>query len=62
MQRDKIMGKLFKIGSGGMAEISVQAEDSKNQLQPGVILQLQGYTNPRYVIIKNQGIDSQWSH
>ena len=56
------MGKLFEIGAAGMVEISVQAGDNKNHLQPGTILKLQGYKYPRYVIIKNQGIDSQWPH
>ena len=56
------MGKLFEIGSSGLAEINVKTDDTKNQLQPGTILQLQGYNSPRYVIVKNQGIDSKWKH
>ncbi len=56
------MGKLFEIGSSGMVEISVKTDDIKNQLQPGVILQLQGYNHPRYVVVKNQGIDPKWKH
>ena len=56
------MGNLFEIGSNGMVEISVKTDDIKNQLQPGIILQLNGYTDPRYVIVKNQGIDPKWPH
>ncbi len=56
------MGKLFEIGSGGMVEISVKTDDTKNQLQPGRILELNGYNCPRYVIVKNQGIDSKYAH
>ena len=56
------MGKLFEIGPSGMVEISVKTDDTKNQLQPGRILKLNGYNDPRYVIVKNQGIDSICAH
>lgn len=56
------MGRLFEIGAGGMVEVSVSADDKRSDLQPGIILQLNGYSNPRYVIVKNQGIDPGWKH
>ena len=35
---------------------------SKNALPKGTILQLNGYDNPRYVIVENMGIDEKWGH
>ena len=55
-----VTGRTFTIGSGGMVETSVKAEDSKNNLPIGTVLQLNGYTNPRYVIVENQGIDDNF--
>ncbi len=56
------MGKLFSLGAGGMVDISVSTGDEKNNLQPGRVLQLNGYNCPRYVIVKNQGVDPKWAH
>lgn len=41
--------------SGGMTPIKTS---DKNDLKPGQIVQLEGYTNPRYCIIKNEGINT----
>ncbi len=54
------MGGIFEIGAGGMVEVSVKDNDNRNDLQPGIILQLNGYSDPQYVIVKNQGIDPEW--
>lgn len=57
-----MQGKIFTIGSGGMEEISVPANHEKNMLLPGRILQLNGYANPRYVIVKNMGVNPSYPH
>lgn len=55
------MGNLFSLGAGGMVDISVSTGDEKNHLQPGRVLQLNGYDDPRYVIVKNQGINADFA-
>ena len=52
---------LYKMdfGKGKLTPIETK---SKNALTKGTILQLNGYDNPRYVIVKNMGIDEKWGH
>ena len=59
---DKIesMG-VFKIGAGGMVQIDVPENHKKNNLPIGTILQLEGYSCSRYVIVKNRGISENFA-
>lgn len=43
--------------SGGMKRIDVPENAAKNNLPLGTVLQLNGYSNPKYCIIKNLGIN-----
>ena len=51
------MENLFQISGGGLVPISTEG---KNDLPVGTILQLNGYSNPRYVISKNMGITAKY--
>ncbi len=51
---------LYEIGNG-MKDISVKQGDPRNNLQIGTILHLNGYNCPNYVIVKNLGVDKDWS-
>lgn len=51
---------MYEIGSSGMKKISVGANDRKNNLPIGTVLQLNGYSNPKSVIIKADGIDGRF--
>ena len=45
----------YEIGSRGLKPIGAHANDARNKLEPGAILQLNGYDNPKYCIMKNLG-------
>jgi hypothetical protein len=51
---------IYELGAGGMKRIDVEANNAKNTLKPGRVLQLEGYSNPRYVIIRNEGISERF--
>jgi len=51
---------IYRIGADGLENISVTEDDNKNNLPVGTILQLNGYDNPRYVIIKNLGVHERY--
>jgi hypothetical protein len=51
---------LYEIGANGLKRIDVPENDHKNNLPIGTILQLNGYSNPRYVIVKNLGISEKF--
>jgi len=51
---------IYKIGKNGLEDISVTEDDKKNDLPVGTVLQLHGYSNPRYVIIKNLGVNEKF--
>jgi len=46
---------IYKIGKNGLEQIDVPQNHKKNQLPIGTILQLNGYDNPKFVIVKNLG-------
>lgn len=50
---------IYEIGNG-MKRVDVQANDPRNNLQVGQVIQLNGYSNPKYVIIKNLGMLSRF--
>lgn len=52
---------IYKIGSNGLERTDVPENHKKNELPIGTILQLNGYDNPRYVIVKNLGISERFS-
>lgn len=52
---------IYKIGQKGLEQIDVPNNHEKNQLPVGTILQLNGYSNPRYVIVENLGISEKFS-
>lgn len=52
---------IYKIGKNGLERTDVPENHKKNQLPIGTILQLNGYGNPRYVIVKNLGISERFS-
>ena len=47
---------IFEIGPKGMKSIEVFENDKKNTLPIGTVLQLNGYSDPKYVIVKNLGV------
>jgi hypothetical protein len=49
------MGNIYRL-SGGVKRIDVPENHLKNRLPIGTVLQLNGYDNPRFCIIKNLGI------
>ena len=51
---------IYKIGKKGLEDISVTENDKKNNLPVGTVLQLNGYSNPKYVVIKNLGINERF--
>lgn len=57
----KYHGGLYSL-SQGMKDISVSENNKKNELPIGTVLQLNGYSNPQYVIVKNYGINGSYSH
>jgi len=50
---------IYEMGEGKMKRIDVPENHQKNNLPVGTILQLNGYNNPKYVIIKNLGINEK---
>lgn len=50
---------LYEIGQGGLKPLSNAGKDN---LAIGTVLQLNGYSNPKYVIIKNLGVDTRWGY
>lgn len=53
---------IYKIGKHGLERCDVPENNRKNELPVGTILQLHGYCNPRYVIVKNMGIDKRFGY
>ena len=51
---------IYKIGPKGLERTDVPENHKKNELPIGTILQLNGYDNPKYVIVKNVGIDERF--
>jgi len=51
---------IYSIGRG-MKRIDVPENHAKNNLPIGTVLQLDGYDNPSYVIVENQGITEGFS-
>ena len=51
---------IYKIGQKGLERKDVPENHKKNELPIGTILQLNGYANPRYVIVKNLGIHEKF--
>ena len=54
------MNKIYSL-AGGLKRIDVPVNHIKNNLPIGTILQLNGYSNPKYCIIKNMGVDERWN-
>lgn len=54
------MGKIYSIGAGGMQDISVAADDKKNNLQVGRVLQLNGCGGNSCFIAENHGINPKY--
>lgn len=46
---------IYRIGQKGLESMEVSECDKKNNLLVGTVLRLNGYTNPKYVIVKNLG-------
>lgn len=51
------MTTLFAISGKGLVPIT---SEGKDDLPVGTILQLNGYSNPKYVISKNMGINPRY--
>lgn len=51
---------IYKIGPKGLERTDVPENHKKNELPIGTILQLNGYDNPKYVIIEKLGIDKRF--
>lgn len=51
---------IYKIGKNGLEQIDVPQNHKKNELPIGTILQLNGYDNPKFVIVQNLGIDERF--
>lgn len=50
---------LYEVGASGLQPIET---DSKNDLPRGTVLLLNGYGDPRYVIVENLGVNDRFSH
>jgi len=46
---------IYRIGQKGLEPMDVPDNDQRNNLPIGTVLELNGYTNPKFVIIKNLG-------
>ena len=51
---------IYKIGPKGLERADTPENHVKNDLPIGTILQLNGYCNPKYVVVKNQGINEKF--
>ncbi len=51
------MSTIYEITGSGLKPVSLEGKDD---LPVGTILQLNGYTNPRYVIIANKGVNEMF--
>lgn len=47
---------MYRIGQKGLESMDVSDNDKRNNLPIGTVLELNGYSNPKYVIVKNLGI------
>ena len=52
---------IYSLGSGKMVPIGVESNNPKNCLPVGTILRLNGYDNPDFLIIKNEGINERFA-
>lgn len=52
--------KIYRIGGNGLERIDVPENHAKNILPVGTVLQLQGYSCPKYVIVENLGISERF--
>jgi len=52
--------ELYGFDNGKMKRVDIPENHQKNNLAVGTILQLNGYNNPKYVIVKNLGIDEKF--
>ena len=52
---------IYEFDNGKMKRIDIPENHIKNNLPIGTILQLNGYDYPKYVIVKNLGIDEKFS-
>lgn len=53
----RMSATVYRFGAGGLKPIS---PEGKNDLPIGTILQLNGYENPRFVIVGNEGISESF--
>ncbi len=53
---------IYEIGSKGLISCGVNENEKKNNLEIGRIIQLEGYNNPRYAIVKNLGISERFAY
>ena len=53
----RMSASVYRLGVGGLKPIT---PEGKNDLPIGTILQLNGYENPRFVIVGNQGISKSF--
>ena len=51
---------IYEFDGGELKRVDVPENHQKNNLPIGTVLQLNGYNNPKYVIIKNLGIDKKF--
>jgi hypothetical protein len=52
---------IYEIGSRGLKPCGVNENEARNSLPIGTVLQLNGYNNTKYVIVKNLGISERFA-
>src|SRR3990167_9875520 len=53
---------IYEFGADGMKRIDTSANNAKNNLPIGTVLQLNGYSDPRYVIVKKLSLDQKYGY
>ena len=51
---------IYSLGTGKLVPIGVETNNPKNRLPVGTVLRLNGYDNPDFVVIKNEGINDRF--
>lgn len=62
MRQNATLFKLVSTRNGMSLEQVNESNGNKNNLPVGTVLRLNGYCDPEFVIVQNQGIDLNWKH
>ena len=53
---------IYSLGTGKMQRVDVSANHAKNNLQIGQVLRMDGYDNPKFIIVERGQIDEQFGY